>query len=33
VAVFRRIETPMREWIAGRERKRSQSIGVATVAG
>lgn len=33
VAVFRRLETPMRKWIAGRERERSHPVAVAAVAG
>lgn len=33
VAVFRQIETPMRKWIAGRDRERSHRVAVATMAG
>lgn len=33
VVVFRRIETPMRKWIAGRERERSHPAAVAAAAG
>ena len=33
VAVFRQLETPMRTWIAGRERERSHPVAVAAAAG
>ena len=33
VAVFRRLETPIRKWIAGRERERSHPVAIAAVAG
>ena len=33
VSVFRQIETPMRKWIAGRDRECSHRVAVATVAG
>ena len=33
LAVFRQVETPMRKWIAGRDRGRSHGTAVATMAG